>query len=120
MDILKEEQAKGNYCIAGGDFNQQFDVADNAKYPIHNKDYFVPGMLESENLPQGFTFAVDDSFSTTRLNNKPYDANDPEMQYYIIDGFIVSDNLDIVNVKVQNENYKYSDHSPVKLEVTLK
>ncbi len=41
--LLEEETEKGNYVIAGGDFNQEFSNYDNSAYPIINDDVWIPG-----------------------------------------------------------------------------
>ena len=53
--------------------------------------------------------------------NQAYDADDTEnTQYYVIDGFILSPNVQLNTVKTLDEGFTYSDHNPVKLNVTLK
>lgn len=32
--IMEEELAKGNYVIAGGDFNQTFSSTDSSRFPL--------------------------------------------------------------------------------------
>lgn len=118
--ILEEEYAKGNYCIAGGDFNQSFPLADNSKYPIIKKDYFVPASLDISVFSNHWQFAVDDSVPTSRLLNEPYDKNSPDTQYYVIDGFILSDNLTLEEVKTVDHDFAWSDHNPVVLKVSFK
>lgn len=114
MDLLRAEYAKGNYVIAGGDFNQIFPNADN--YPLKDKSYWQPGTLEI--VKYGWKYAYDDSVPTCRLLNEPYDRRDA--QYYVIDGFIVSPNVIIKQVRTIDEDFVYSDHNPVLLEIELK
>ena len=115
---LKEEYEKGNYVIAGGDFNQTFDGMDT--YPIHDKDSWVPGKVGKEDIPEGFSYAVSDNVPTCRLLNGPYSGNYDDSQVYVLDGFIVSDNLKIDLVENIDTQFEYTDHQPVKLNVTLK
>ena len=115
---LKEEYEKGNYVIAGGDFNQTFDGMDT--YPIHDKDSWVPGKVGKEDIPEGFSYAVSDNVPTCRLLNGPYSGNYDDSQVYVLDGFIVSDNLKIDQVENIDTQFEYTDHQPVKLNVTLK
>lgn len=114
LEVLEEEYKKGNYVIAGGDFNQTFEGF--TKYPIRNKKDWVPGAIGNEILPEGFRFAVDDTYPTCRLLNKPY-AKDS--QVYVIDGFIVSPNVKVEQVNVINHHFQYTDHQPVRLKVRL-
>ncbi len=116
--LMEEEYAKGNYVIAGGDFNQTFEGMDT--YPILNKDDWVPGIISSEDLPEGFSFAVSDNVPTCRLLNGPYSGNYQDSQVYVIDGFIVSDNVAVDLVENMDVGFEYTDHQPVVLDVTLK
>lgn len=117
-ETLKEEAEAGNYVIAGGDFNQTFKGMDT--YPIHNKENWIPGEMKEEDLPEGFHFAVADNVPTCRLLNAPYSGNYEDSQVYVIDGYIVSENLEITNVENVDVGFKYTDHQPVRLEVRLK
>ncbi|MBR4659688.1 MAG: endonuclease/exonuclease/phosphatase family protein [Clostridia bacterium] len=115
-DLLAEEYSKGNYVIAGGDFNQTFPGAK--EYPAINEGCWMPGTLENT-LPQGYEFAFDADSPSCRLLDVPYKGNE-NPQYYIIDGFIVSSNVSVDEVGIVETNFVNSDHQPVKLMITLK
>ena len=115
---LKEEYDKGNYVIAGGDFNQTFEGID--RYPINNEENWMPEILDLEDIPEGFSFAVADNAPTCRLLDGPYSGNYQDSQVYVLDGFIVSDNLEVLQVKTVDQDFRYSDHQPVYLETVLK
>ena len=115
---LEEEYAKGNYVIAGGDFNQTFEGIE--EYPLLSEENWVPDIMETKDIPEHFSFAVSDNVPTCRLLNIPYSGNYQESQVYVIDGYIVSDNLEVVKVETIDTQFKWSDHQPVKLEVLLK
>ena len=114
MDIMEEEYKKGNYVIAGGDFNQTFSNIDYAKYPKMN-DWVCP-VIDASAYPN-FTFNMDDSVPTCRSLYKPYFNSDKENhQYYMIDGFITSNNIKVNNVETINLGFKNTDHNPVMME----
>ena len=117
-DILEAEYEKGNYVIAGGDFNQTFEGVD--KYPVTNKEDWAPGVIGTDDLPDHFSFAIDDTYPTCRLLNAPYTGSYDTSQVYVIDGFIVSDNLAVRNVNVIDVGFEHTDHQPVRLEVAFK
>lgn len=117
FSILQKEYEKGNYVIAGGDFNQTFPGGVDA-YPIQNTETWTPGTLENTVLPAGWSFAYDTSVPTCRLLDKPYDA--ATSQHYVIDGFILSPNVEKVTVETQDLGFHAADHNPVYLEVKLK
>ena len=117
-EVLHEERDLGNYVIAGGDFNQTFPEAEGV-YPVIDDEFFTAPQLEEDVLGEGFDFAVDTTHPPSRLLNMPYDANSDRTQYYIIDGFVVSDNVRVLNVETINHAFEYSDHNPVVLEAEL-
>lgn len=118
MDFLTAEYEKGNYVIAGGDFNQTFPGALDV-FPIQNADLWTPGVLENEMLPEGWRFACDLSTPSCRLLNHPYDPNPDGNQFYIIDGFILSPNVALDSVETLDLQFACTDHNPVLIQVTL-
>lgn len=116
---LESEYEAGNYVIAGGDFNQTFDVLEE-KYPLVDEENWAPGTISADSLPEHFSFALDDTYPTCRLLKAPYTNDYETSQVYVIDGFIVSDNLQVTETQVINTDFTYADHQPVRLEVTLK
>lgn len=117
MDTMQAELNKGNYVIAGGDFNQTFSTTDYAKYPKRN-DWVCP-VIDAAQYPD-FTFRMDDAVPTCRSLYKPYaQADHSDFQYYMIDGFIVSGNVTINKLQTLDLGFKNTDHNPVVLSVTL-
>lgn len=115
MELLQEEYEKGNYVIAGGDFNQTFPGGLD-KYPIAEPEKWLPGVLEESTLPDGWQYAYDMATPTCRLLDAPYDGTN---QHYVIDGFILSPNVQLQAVQTVDLAFENSDHNPVRLEVTL-
>jgi len=118
-EFLKEEYEKGNYCVAGGDFNQVFSALKDV-FPIQQNDFFTPGIVDDSLFGEGWILAADPSSPSCRSLDKPYDGNRENFQFYIIDGFILSPNVELVSVQTQDLDFKNSDHNPVKLTFTLK
>lgn len=118
--VLQAEVSAGNYVIAGGDFNQEFSNTDTSAYPVYD-GLWEPGIIDVEEFGDDFTFITDSSVPTCRSLDKAYLGADKEsFQYYIIDGFIVSNNITINSCKTQDLGFVSSDHNPVVLEVTIK
>ena len=115
LALMQEEYNKGNYVIAGGDFNQSFPGSLDL-YPIQDPELWTPGALDSSDLPQGWQFAYDSSYATCRLLNQPYQE---DCQLYAIDGFILSPNVYLEQVQTIPLNFEHSDHNPVRLQVQL-
>lgn len=118
--ILEKEYEAGNYVIAGGDFNQTFEQVDEDKYPVWDKDNFQAGKVEENLFGEEWQFAADDSLPTCRLLKGPYDRSDKKTQFYVIDGFILSPNVKLEQVKTLDEDFKNSDHNPVQIKIKLK
>ena len=118
LRFLQEEYEKGNYVIAGGDWNQVFPKTLES-FPNTHEDLWTPGVLEA--VPEGWAYAYDVDGQTCRLLNKPYDPADKEgTQYYVIDDFLVSPNVEITDVKTLTElDFEFSDHNPVQLKIRL-
>ena len=120
MTLLEEEYKKGNYVIAGGDFNQIFPGGLDA-WPNTHPELWSPGILDGSELPEGFGYAYDLKVPSCRLLNQPYDPSDKEnTQYYTIDGYIVSPNVEVGSVEVLDLGFANSDHNPVSMTVTLR
>lgn len=119
MDFLEQEYQKGNYVIAGGDFNQIFPGGLEA-YPNAHGELWTPGLLDEASLGEGYSYAFDLAVPSCRLLNQPYEpADTANTQYYVIDGFIVSPNVSVQTVETLPLDFADSDHNPVKLTVTL-
>lgn len=118
-DFLKEEYEKGNYVIAGGDFNQTFPGIEGGQYEIVNDDYFVPGVVDTSLFPEGWQIIADDRVPSSRLLNEPYDPESENTQYYVLDGFILSPNVKSISVETLDCGFENSDHNPVLLTAQL-
>lgn len=114
--FLLSEYEKGNYVIAGGDFNQSFPEAD---WPAVYEDVWTPGALDTAMLPEGWQLAADYSNPSCRLLNKPYSGNAADTQFFTIDGFIISPNVKLRSVETLDFDFEYSDHNPVYMKVDL-
>lgn len=118
---IQNEIDQGNYVIAGGDFNQVFSSVDTSKYPEVNNLWTQPLMDEADFDPS-LQFVMDDSVPTCRSLYKPYAGEDHDpskFQYYMLDGFIVSSNIQIVSCETKDLGFQYSDHNPVFMRVKL-
>ena len=120
-EYLQQEVDKGNYVIAAGDFNQVFSGIDENLYPIINEDYWKPGVIDTTEFGDDLHFEVDGRVPSCRLLNEPYDYdNKDNFQHYLIDGYIVSSNIEVEFVETLNLKFKNADHNPVLLKLKLK
>lgn len=123
-EFIQSEYQKGNYVIAGGDFNQAFPHSlDQERYPNTHPDLWKPTVLELDLLPAdaGWQYVYDLSTPSCRLLNQPYDPEDAlNTQYYVIDGYIISPNVQLELVETLDLGFADSDHNPVHIRVTLR
>lgn len=118
-DFIQEEYEKGNYVVAGGDFNQTFSNVDTSAYPLQSENLWMCGTLNVDDFSDNWQFVMDNSTPTCRSLDRPYDETDDTFQYYMIDGFIVSDNLTINSIETLDKGFENTDHNPVELNVTI-
>lgn len=118
MEILQAEYKKGNYVVAGGDFNQTFPESLNI-FPVKNPELWTPGVIDADALPEGWNLAYDTTVPSCRLLNQPYNPDLADTQYYVIDGFITSPNIKTDTVETIDLGFKNSDHNPIQLQITL-
>ena len=118
-ELLQTEAEKGNYVIAGGDFNQIFSSADGSRYPTYGDNWTAP-VIDVSQISGEWQFLMDESVPSCRLLDRPYrDADLETFQYYLIDGFIVSANIRVDLLETQDLGFAASDHNPVLLCATL-
>ncbi len=116
--ILDAEADKGNYVIAGGDFNQSFSDVDFSNYPTYD-GMWQPGIIDESDFA-GWNLLMDESVPSCRSLDKAYEGADKEnFQYYIIDGFIISENVEIKEFETVDYDFVNSDHNPVVVTVSL-
>lgn len=118
-EFLRDEVDKGNYVIAGGDFNQSLDTVDLSAYPVQGEDLWKPGMIETAAF-EGMQCLMDERVPSCRSLDRPYDASDASFQYYVLDGFLLSENLAVERFETVDLGFVNSDHNPVRLQVTLR
>ena len=116
---MQKEYLAGNYVICGGDFNHNLRQGGSENAP----DWAQP--FPREALPTGMTVAFDDenaelniAHDSCRNADKAYD---PASSFTVLaDGFLVSDNVDVLKYESKDLGYAYSDHDPVVMEFVLK
>ena len=120
LEFIDYEYKKGNYVLVGADFNQSLKTLTQDEINVVPKELWRAENLDKSMLPAGFNLVYDESKNSARLNNKPY-VKDSEGTYgFIIDGYIASDNIEVLGVETLNQEYRYSDHNPIKLRYKLK
>lgn len=110
---------EGNYVIIGGDWNQTFEFIDTDAFPIYEGGkFYLPSIIKNDWLEEGWQWAIDENTPTYRLLNTAYVEG--ETQVGIIDGFLVSPNVEIQKIETLDLSFKDSDHNPVKATFIIK
>ncbi len=121
-ELLEQARENGDYVIAGGDFNQVFSDVDTTEYPVL-EGMWQPGVIDTEDFDDTWQFAMDATTPTCRSLDKVLadaESADPaDFQYYMIDGFIVSDNIQINTLTTLDLGFVNTDHNPVVMDVEL-
>jgi exonuclease III len=138
---LEEVKQKGYYVIIGGDFNQDllsnnpmynYDLEENnpfISYISHKKPNWLQMFFNEDkscDITDGFTVVPSSNAPTCRDISVEWEIGEGYVS--VIDGFIVSDNIEVISSKTyvtkngnkQLEHFAYSDHDPVLLTFKLK
>lgn len=118
-ELLDAETEAGNYVIAGGDFNQTFSNVDISAYPTY-EGMWTPGIIDEDDF-SGYNLVMDADTPSCRSLDKPYaDADKDNFQYYVIDGFVVSDNIEVTSAETLDYDFVGTDHNPVVMTFKFK
>lgn len=118
-DMLAEYE-KGNWVIAGGDFNKDLLGNSGEIFGVSGPEYTWAQPIPDALIPEGLTkvapFDASNPVASCRNADRPYDETDYRVT---VDGFIVSDNVQIKSATVDDTGFAFSDHNPVEMEFLL-
>lgn len=119
---MSTEYKNGNYVVCGGDFNHDFTGDSTQKLNgVGTTDYGWAQPFPDHLIPDGISkcVAYRDGLTqpTCRNCDVPYEVGNFTI---IVDGFLVSDNVECVSVENIVTDFVYSDHNPVVLQFRLK
>ena len=82
---------------------------------------WAPGVFSVEEVKKEWLCLMDSSTPTCRSLDQPYEGADhSSFQYYVVDGYILSPNIEVRSCETQDLGFVYTDHNPVLLECVLK
>ncbi len=110
IKFSQAEYAMGHHVVIGGDWNlrlapSEFEHSTEERYLFWIRD------LPPQITPQGWQWAIDAMNPTVRTAHKPY--QEKENFRLIVDGFLVSPNVNIESINTLDLQFEYSDHNPV-------
>jgi len=121
FEDMAEEYRNGNYCVCGGDFNHDFTGDSTQKLNGGAEVDFGWAQPFPEDLLPSCIIRCDDYEGelapTCRNCDIPYEEGNFVI---IVDGFLVTDNVEVERVQNIYTAFSYSDHCPVVLDFILK
>lgn len=117
-DFILAEYAKGNFVVVGGDWNQSPPNFPLTKFGENYKsDAFILNNVGAEFLPAGWKWAFDGNTPSNRYVIAPYIPG--KTFTCLLDFFLVSPNVEVVQNKTYNLNFRNSDHNPTTMRFRL-
>lgn len=114
--FMLAEYAAGNYLVAGGDWNANppgFDPLKITTGDLVKKDEFT----NLATFLPGWQFVHDPEIPTNRNVDKAYQRGSTPVT--IIDFFLVSPNVSVLDIRAIPTGFEASDHQPVYLQIAL-
>jgi len=115
---IKKELDSGNYVIIGGDFNHNLRVGNYTDYPDWAQPF--PRELLPKNTQFGFEVAqlAEIEHDSGRNLDTPYEKG--KTLTVLLDGLIVTSNIEVEYYTTIDWQYLRSDHDPVFMRFKLK
>jgi len=122
MELIRstvtEEYNKGNYVIAGGDWNSVPPGFVPAVFRSGEKASPVTEQISDDFLPAAWQWVFDPAFPTNRDADSPYRKGLTGVHIY--DFFLLSPNVQVDEIRTIPDGFTWSDHQPVYLRFSLK
>jgi len=113
-EVVTREHEKGNYVVVGGDWNLILPGVDpDAQFP-HTEarpGFYLP--FPEGWTPEGWRWAYDAAVPSNRSVGRPWRPG--ENYATVIDGFLVSSNVEVLEVRTDDLNFADSDRNPVRV-----
>lgn len=110
IDHAVAEYDAGKFVVVGGDWNLML-TETHFPHTSKDEDLFWLHPFPGELLPEGWRIVSDPDTATVRTNERPYKKG--ENYTAIIDGYLVSPNVEVVEVDGIDHDFQWSDHNPV-------
>ncbi len=111
------DYAAGNYAVVGGDWNQLPPGFNWFGLNPTVKTTRLPFSISHDFMPPGWQYAYDPGTATVRNSAAPYVEN--RTLRSVIDFYLLSPNLRLLSVNGIEQQFRYSDHQPVIVNLAL-
>ena len=114
------EYAAGNYVLCGGDFNCDLPGDSMDIFGVYG-DYGWAKPFDTSMLPEGLRLVAPLDRNSPVPSARNADGAYVEGVSFVVtlDGFIVSDNVEVIAANVADTGFAYSDHNPVYIDFVL-
>ena len=114
QEVIENLYQQGTYVIVGGDWNQL-----PPDYPTApTTPQYTPHHIQKDLLPDGWQVIYDKSVESVRFANEPYIKG--RTLTATVDFFLISPNVEALEIKCHTLEFKYSDHNLVQARFRLK
>lgn len=121
LDFIKEyaekEYSSGNYVVIGGDWNSYMPGTDGNSFPSEEVIPYFYQSLPEDWVMENWKWAVDPDVPTNRSLENAYEKGKTFTS--VIDGFLLSPNIEILKVNTIDLGFRYSDHNPIEIRIQL-
>jgi len=114
--FLEAEARRGAHVVLGGDWNM---LLAETRFPHTTPERYLFWLhpLPAGFPPPGWRLAADDRVPSVRTLERPYARG--ENYTAVIDGFLVSPNVTVLEVRTDELGFRFSDHQPVTVRLRL-
>ncbi|MGB0424814.1 MAG: endonuclease/exonuclease/phosphatase family protein [Flavobacteriales bacterium] len=113
MSDARKEFEKGNYVVIGGDWNQ----CPPSYTPLGPPEAYNEFSLRNDQIDEGWKWVADETVFSNRKLNTVYEKG--KSYTSVIDHYLISPNVEVLNIQGIDLNFEFSDHQPVVLKVAL-
>lgn len=107
-----------HYVVVGGDWNSVLPTEDRENYVAGTSEDrgVAPREIPADWLPAGWRWCFPEGVTTNRSLDQPYVEG--ENMETTIDGFLVSPNVAVLDVRGYDLSFENSDHNPVAITIS--
>lgn len=116
-ELMLAEYGKGNYVVVGGDWNQNPVGYTIERFTNDDLRRRIEPAIEPDFLPAGWQWVFDPALPTNRDVIAPYEHG--KTLTTIIDFFVVSPNVEVLEIKTDDLGFEWCDHQPVEMTFRL-
>jgi endonuclease/exonuclease/phosphatase family metal-dependent hydrolase len=115
--MMFSEYEKGNFVIVGGDWNQNPIGYSIERLPMVDVRRRIEPAIEPDFLPKEWKWVFDPAIPTNRDVDAPYERG--KTRTTIIDFFVVSPNVKVIEVQTDDLGFEWADHQPVIMKFKM-